>query len=153
MMKNVDFRIKQNGLLKGFIKKLLTVSLFAFFITFTACNNANNTPNGQNESDTVPVKSVSIEKSVTVTSGDTYTFDIKVLPENATDKTVVFKVDSKYKDYATVLDKNAGKIKFQNTGNKEAVIEIKCTAQDGSKKSAKSTVTINLSPPPVLNYS
>lgn len=154
MMKNVDFIIKQNSLSKGFMKKLLTVSLlFAFFIAFTACNNANNNLNGLIEADTVPVTSVSIKKSVTVTSGDTYTFDVKVLPENATDKTVVFKVDSKYKDYATVLDKNAGKIKFENTGNKEAVIEIKCTAQDGSKKTAKSTVTINLALPPVFNYS
>lgn len=153
MMKNVNFIIKHNSLSKGFMKKLLTVSLFAFFIAFTACNNANNNLNGLIEADTVPVTSVSIKKTVTVTSGDTYTFDVKVLPENATDKTVVFKVDSKYKDYATVLDKNAGKIKFENTGNKEAVIEIKCTAQDGSKKTAKSTVTINLALPPVFNYS
>ncbi len=153
-MKNVDFMIKNNNLSKGFMKKLLFVSLCSFVLTFTACKNATNgTQNVQNGPENVPVTSVSIKSSVTVTSGDTYTFDVKVLPENATNKTVLFKVSSDYKEYVTIVDKNAGKIKFKNTGNAEKVVEITCTAQDGSKKSATSSVTINLVPPPVFNYS
>ena len=35
MMKNVNFIIKHNSLTKGFMKKLLAVSLCAFFIAFT----------------------------------------------------------------------------------------------------------------------
>ena len=148
MIKNVDFMNKKNSLSQNFMKKLLLILLSSCFLVFAACNNSTNTPNGQNESDAILVKSVSIKKSVTVTSGDTYTFDVTILPENATNKSVKFKVDKK--DYATV--NSDGSIKFKNTDNKEATVTVTCTAQDGSKKSAKSTVTVNLAPPPVFNY-
>lgn len=121
----------------------------ALLFSVIACNNAANGNNSQNENEKILVKSVSIKKSVTVTSGDTYKFDVTVLPENATDKTVKFKVDKK--DYATV--NSDGTIKFKNTGNSEATVTVTCLAQDGSKKSAKSTVTVNLALPPVFNYS
>ena len=142
-MKNNKITLLQ----KTFLQKLLLLVLSAgFVLSLAACtNSANDDKGGQ-----VLVTSVSIKKSLTVTSGDTYQFEATVLPEDATDKTVKFTVDSK--DYATVIDKDIGKIKFNNTGNKEATVKVKCTAQDGSKKTATCTVTVNLALPPVYEY-
>ena len=143
-MKNNKITILQKALLQ---KLLMLILSAAFVLGLAGCNNsANDDKGGQ-----VLVTSIKLDKkSLVVTSGDTYQFTATVLPEDATDKTVKFTVDSK--DYATVIDKDTGKIQFNNTGNKEATVKVKCTAQDGSKKTATCTVTVNLALPPVYDY-
>ncbi len=125
-------------------KTVLIIMSAAFLLGFAACTNSPVVEN-------VLVTSISLnKKSLVVTSGDTFQFEAKVLPENATDKTLKFTVDNK--DYATVIDQKTGKIKFENYGNKEATVKVKCTTLDGSKKIATCTVTVNLALPPVYNY-
>ena len=127
------------------IKKTLVLLSFAFVFLFGACKNA-----ADNDQEKILVTSISIKQTVSVVSGETYQFEAKVLPENATDKSVEFSVGSL--DYATVLDAKTGKIKFKNTGNEAKKVVVICKAQDGSKKKAESKVTVELAPPSVFNY-
>ena len=112
------------------MKKLFLI-VFTFCLGLLALGTSACFGSGNNEPDDVPVTEIVLDKSsLELDIGGTYTLQATVLPDNATEKTVLWKTSNA--DVATVVK---GKVTAVSSGN--AVI----TAVSG-EKSATCSVTV-----------
>ena len=91
----------------------------------------------------VPVTSISITGASSVNAGSSITLSASVSPSDATDKSVTWSVQSG-SSYVTISPNGTS---CTVTGKAAGSAVIKCTANDGSGKSATKTVTVNSSGP------
>lgn len=94
---------------------------------------------------TTPVTSISISGSSSVTKGSSTTLTASVSPSNATDRSVTWSIQSG-SSYVSISSSGTS---CTVTGKAAGSAVIKCTANDGSGKSATKTITVSN---PSYNY-
>lgn len=86
-----------------------------------------------------PVTSISISGASSVNKGASITLSASVSPSNATDKSVTWSIQSG-STYASITPNGTN---CTVVGKAAGSVVIKCTANDGSGKSATKTITVN----------
>ena len=129
------------GVISGTISKAGTISipLTAIADNVEGILNGKYTMTIEAIADAVSVSSISISGSGSVLKGSSITLSASVSPSNATDKSVSWSVQSGSSYVSLSSDETSCVV----TGKAAGTATIKCTANDGSGKSATKTVTVN----------
>lgn len=124
-----------------------------YTVTYSYSYTAGETENQQYsgsctvtvKSASTPVTSISISGSSSVTKGSSTTLTASVSPSNATDRSVTWSIQSG-SSYVSISSSGTS---CTVTGKAAGSAVIKCTANDGSGKSATKTITVSN---PSYNY-
>lgn len=129
------------GVISGTISKAGTISipLTAIADNVEGILNGKYTMTIEAIADAVSVSSISISGSSSVLKGSSITLSASVSPSNATDKSVSWSVQSGNSYVSLSSDETSCVV----TGKAAGTATIKCTANDGSGKSATKTVTVS----------
>ncbi len=129
------------GLISGTISKAgtISISLTAIADNVEGILNGKYTMTIEAIADAVSVSSISISGSSSVTKGSSITLSASVSPSNATDKSVSWSVQSG----SSYVSLSSNGTSCTVTGKAAGTATIKCTANDGSGKSATKTVTVS----------